>query len=90
MRYDFDAPVHRRGTNCFKWDVCAEGVLPLWVADMDFRAAPAIVDALCRRAEEGVYGYALPPAAWHESLAKTSCLLVAVISMGRTFGRTRV
>lgn len=70
MRYDFDAPVRRRGTNCVKWDVCAEGVLPLWVADMDFRAAPAIVDALCRRAEEGVYGYALPPAAWHESLAK--------------------
>ena len=70
MRYDFDEPVRRRGTDCVKWDVCAEGVLPLWVADMDFRAAPAIVDALCRRAEEGVYGYALPPAAWHESLAR--------------------
>ena len=70
MKYDFDEPVRRRGTNCVKWDVCAEGVLPLWVADMDFRAAPAIVEALRRRAEEGVYGYALPPAAWHESLAK--------------------
>ena len=70
MKYDFDEPVRRRGTNCVKWDVCAEGVLPLWVADMDFRAAPAIVEALRRRAEEGVYGYALPPAAWHKSLAK--------------------
>ena len=70
MKYDFDEPVRRRGTNCVKWDVCAEGVLPLWVADMDFRAAPAIVEALRRRAEEGVYGYALPPAAWHDSLAK--------------------
>ena len=43
MNYDFDTFVPRRGTDCEKWDSLADGVLPLWVADMDFRAAPAIV-----------------------------------------------
>ncbi len=71
MEYDFDTLVPRRGTDCVKWDQSAEdGVLPLWVADMDFRAAPAIVDALRRRVDESVFGYALPPSSWHESLAR--------------------
>jgi cystathionine beta-lyase len=70
MNYDFDTFVPRRGTDCEKWDSLADGVLPLWVADMDFRAAPAIVDALKRRANEGVFGYAHPPTVWHESLAR--------------------
>ena len=71
MEYDFDIIVTRRDTDCEKWDLPAEdGVLPLWVADMDFRAAPAIVDALRRRVDEGVFGYALPPSSWHESLVR--------------------
>lgn len=71
MNYDFDTIIARRGTDCEKWDLPAEdGVLPLWVAGMDFRAAPAIVDALCRRVEEGVFGYALPSGSWHESLVR--------------------
>ena len=70
MNYDFDTFVRRRGTDCEKWDSPEDGVLPLWVADMDFRAAPAVVDALSRRVVEGVFGYAHPPAAWHESLAR--------------------
>ena len=71
MQYDFDTIVSRRGTDCEKWDLPAEdGVLPLWVADMDFLAAPAIVDALRRRVDEGVFGYALPPSSWHESLVR--------------------
>ena len=71
MNYDFDTIIARRGTDCEKWDLPAEdGVLPLWVADMDFRAAPAIVDALRRRVDEGVFGYALPPSSWHESLVR--------------------
>ena len=57
MEYDFDTIVPRRGTDCEKWDLPAEdSVLPHWVADMDFRAAPAIVDALRRRVDEGVFG----------------------------------
>ena len=71
MEYDFDTIIPRRATDCEKWDLPAEdGVLPLWVADMDFRAAPAIVDALSRRVDEGVFGYALPPSSWHESLVR--------------------
>ena len=71
MKYDFDMIVPRRGTDCEKWDLPAEdGVLPLWVADMDFRAAPAIVDALRRRVDEGLFGYARPPSSWHESLVR--------------------
>ena len=70
--FDFDACASaRRGTASVKWDTPSEeGVLPLWVADMDFRVAPAIVEALRRRVDDGVFGYALPPPAWHESLAR--------------------
>lgn len=59
--FDFDTPVNRRGTHCVKWDECrCEDELPLWVADMDFRTAPAIVEALIKRAEQGVFGYSFP------------------------------
>jgi len=56
----FDAPVERRGSDSFKWGLYANrgDVLPLWVADMDFRSDPAITEALVRRASGGVYGYA--------------------------------
>ena len=43
--YDFDKIIDRRNTNSLKWDV-AENELPMWVADMDFETAPAIIDAL--------------------------------------------
>ena len=47
MKYDFDTIIPRRGTNSYKWDTPEEeNVLPMWVADMDFRTAPAIIDAL--------------------------------------------
>ena len=46
MKYDFDKTIDRRATNSYKWDSAPEGVLPMWVADMDFRTAPAIIDAL--------------------------------------------
>ena len=55
-KYDFDAPVNRRGTDSMKWDV-AENELPMWVADMDFQTAPDIIDALQKRVSEGVFGY---------------------------------
>ena len=43
MTYDFDTPVDRRGSGSYKWDSDrSPGLLPLWVADMDFRTAPAI------------------------------------------------
>jgi cystathionine beta-lyase len=58
MHYDFDELVERRGTGCVKWGECpSEDVIPLWVADMDFKAAPAIQEAIRKRAEHGVFGY---------------------------------
>lgn len=55
--YNFDEIIDRRDTDCVKWDETAPGVIPMWVADMDFRSAPAVVEAVERRAAHGVYGY---------------------------------
>ena len=51
--YDFDQVIDRRNSNSLKWDV-QEGELPMWVADMDFLAAPEIRQALARRVEHGI------------------------------------
>ena len=60
MKYNFDLLTERRGTNSVKWDESpSPDVIPLWVADMDFMAAPAIQEALRRRLEHGVYGYTI-------------------------------
>lgn len=62
-RFDFDRLVDRRGTGSLKWDRYAgRDVLPLWVADMDFAAPPAVVQALQERAAHGVFGYSHAPA----------------------------
>ena len=66
--FNFDEKVIRRGTACVKWDEQAEGVIPMWVADMDFKAAPAIVDAIVERAHHGVYGYNIVPESYYESV----------------------
>ena len=69
MQYDFDTVIPRRGTNSYKWDTPAEeGVLPMWVADMDFRTAPAITEALQRRVAHGVFGYTRVPDAYYEAV----------------------
>lgn len=58
MIYDFDKPVARRHSGCYKWDIDPrEGIIPMWVADMDFRVATPIIDALHKRVEHGVFGY---------------------------------
>lgn len=68
-KYDFDTVVPRRGTNSYKWDTPEqEGVLPMWVADMDFRTAPCIVEALQRRVSHGVFGYTRVPAAYYDAV----------------------
>lgn len=69
MKYNFDEIVGRRNTNSYKWDSAADAdVLPLWVADMDFRTAPAIVEALRQRVEHGIYGYTRVPDAYYEAV----------------------
>ncbi|MDE5784446.1 MAG: pyridoxal phosphate-dependent aminotransferase [Prevotella sp.] len=69
MKYNFDEIVDRRGTRCVKWDECpSSDVIPLWVADMDFKAAPAIQEAVRKRAEHGVFGYAVVTEDYYEAI----------------------
>ena len=68
-KYDFDKVVTRRGTNSYKWDIVKEeGVIPLWVADMDFPTAPCIIDALRKRVDHGIFGYTLIPDSYYEAI----------------------
>ena len=66
MRYDFDAVVDRSGNHAAKYDervkkFGTDQVIPLWIADMDFRTAQPIIDALTQRAQEGLWGYTSRP-----------------------------
>lgn len=66
MKYDFDTCIDRHGTDALKWDV-AEGELPMWVADMDFRTSPEIIAALEKRVSHGIYGYSILPDEWADA-----------------------
>lgn len=68
--FDFDSVVERRNTNSYKWDSSevAPDVLPMWVADMDFKTAPCVVDALRNRVEHGVFGYVSVPDAYYDAV----------------------
>lgn len=69
MKYDFDKQISRRGTDSYKWDSAkSEDVLPMWVADMDFHTAPAIVDALRHRVEHGIFGYTRVPDSYYQAV----------------------
>ena len=77
MKYDFDQITPRRGSGCYKWDSvtscltegkAAEDVIPMWVADMDFQTAPAVVEALRQRVAHGVFGYTLVKASYYEAI----------------------
>ncbi len=57
MTIDFDTMIDRRGTDSAKWNNYGEDVLPLWVADMDFRSPEPVIAALRERAEQGLFGY---------------------------------
>ena len=57
----FDRLIQRRGTDSIKWNLFDPDVLPMWVADMDFRSPQAIIDALTNRVEHGVFGYPQEP-----------------------------
>mgnify|MGYP001775717821 FL=1 len=69
MKYDFDEVISRRGTLSYKWDSATDAeVLPLWVADMDFRTSPAIIEALQRRVAHGIFGYTRVPDAYYQAV----------------------
>lgn len=63
--YDFNTPIERRGTDCFKWDALPamygrDDLTPMWVADMDFRSPDFVLEALRRRCDHPVLGYTMP------------------------------
>lgn len=66
MDFQFDESVDRRNTGSMKWDV-AKGELPMWVADMDFRTAPGIIEKITERATQGVFGYTVVTDEWYQS-----------------------
>lgn len=73
MKYNFDEVVDRMGTNSIKWDgmdrvYSRDDILPLWVADMDFKAPKPVIDALIDRARHGIYGYSFRPDSYYEAI----------------------
>ena len=73
MTYQFDAVVDRSGNHSAKYDerkkkFGTEDVIPLWIADMDFKTAQPIIDALKARAEEGIWGYTARPDSYFEAI----------------------
>lgn len=67
MNYDFDTLIDRRGTHSLKWSA-GKNELPMWVADMDFAAAPEITAAIKARAASGLFGYSIVPDEWYEAV----------------------
>jgi len=67
--FNFDEIVQRRGSGSYKWDTADDAsVLPMWVADMDFRTAPAVIAALERRVKHGIFGYTKIEDAYFDAL----------------------
>ena len=73
MKYNFDELIDRRGTDAIKWDGVKErwgrdDLLPMWVADMDFRTPPFVMDALRKRLEHEVLGYTSVCKEWYSAI----------------------
>ncbi|OIK12979.1 cystathionine beta-lyase [Bacillus sp. MUM 116] len=73
MKYNFDQEINRMKTACEKWDDLetrfgVNDVLPMWVADMDFKAPPAVIETLKERVEHGIYGYTYRPDSYFEAI----------------------
>ena len=74
MKYNFDEVISRSNTRCAKYDerikkFGTDDLIPLWIADMDFKTAQPIIDALKNKAEEGIFGYVSRP----DSYFKAGC-----------------
>ena len=69
MKYNFDEIVPRRGSHSYKWDSAEDAdVLPMWIADMDFRTAPPVIAALAKRVQHGIFGYTKVPPAYFDAV----------------------
>lgn len=74
MKYDFDKIIDRTGTNCLKYDFAKErgkpeGILPFWVADMDFQTAPGITKRLEKIVQTGIFGYTETKSDYFQAIA---------------------
>lgn len=74
MKYDFDTVINRYGTNSIKYDCAAErrkpeGLLPMWVADMDFPAPPEVLEDIHKAVSHGIFGYTEPKAEYYGAVA---------------------
>ena len=72
MHYNFDEIINREGTASVKWDLADEyfktpGLLPMWVADMDFKTPDFVVDAVISRANHEIYGYTIRPDSYYKA-----------------------
>ncbi len=73
MPTDFDTVIDRRGTSCLKYDFAVErgypqGILPFWVADMDFRTPQPVIEELTRRVQHGIFGYTDPKESYKQTI----------------------
>ncbi|REC50381.1 MalY/PatB family protein [Chryseobacterium pennipullorum] len=68
MKYNFDEIIDRRGTHSVKWDWAKENILPMWVADMDFKTAPKVLHAIAEKVSHGIFGYGTIPESFNESV----------------------
>ena len=73
MKYNFDEVIDRTGTSCVKWDFAEKyfkekDLLPMWVADMDFKTPYFIVEAVKKRAQHEIYGYTVKPESYYQSM----------------------
>jgi cystathionine beta-lyase len=73
MKYDFDTVIDRRGTCSVKWDMAEQvfkvkDILPMWVADMDFRSPEPVIGALKKVAERGIFGYTGAPDSYYDAV----------------------
>ncbi len=73
MKYDFDEVIERRNTNSVKYDLTSEyfgtdELIPMWVADMDFRTPDFIMKAIRKRAEHDILGYSIRPDSFYQAI----------------------
>lgn len=69
MQFDFNEIHDRRNTGSLKWDT-AEKELPMWVADMDFQTAPAVVQAIEKKLQTGIFGYTIITEEWYQAIMR--------------------
>ena len=68
LKHNFDELINRKGTGCKKWDTYPDDVIPMWIADTDFKCPQPVIDGMVERALQGIYGYPANYRAFEESI----------------------